>query len=637
MKFHKNTITTALTNLLLASAVISAPTYAAESAAQSTDNKALSMDELWGESGLDKAKHANEDRGAWFAQDKYSMFIHWGLFSIPAGEWKGKTYYGISEWLMSNRVADITVDDYKQLAGQFNPTGFDAKAWVQLAVDAGMKNIVITAKHHEGFAMYHSKSSTYDIEDATPYKGDPLKELARACKEAGIGLGFYYSQMQDWYEQGGAGLHWTSEEQKGDFTAYYNDKVVPQVTELLTEYGDIKTVWFDTPGGMTKEQSMQLVNLVRDLQPKAMINSRIGNGVGDFSTLGDHSLSQVNHPGLWETIDTTNNSWGDAWYDKNWKSGTEIIHRLTSTVARGGNYMLNVGPSGKGVIPDMAASGLRSAGDWLKTYGETIYGAKGSPWGRAQAWGDITVKGNKLYLHVFDWPENDEIKLSGLASEVVSARLLSREEPGFIDGLFNDDKGLVTVKKQTNGWTSFSLPNHKPDTLVPVIVVELKGTPEVDNTPGIDPNIRTTLNSAFATCNGCKNTEIRWMQKFGDWNYANNLLNWKDGGEGVWQVDVAKAGKYFLEIEYSADDIVDFSEWTVSFADDEIMVQALDTGERKDSARQPKGRSLYRYRTNEIGVVNLNAGKQAIKVSPKGSVVGGGINLKAIHLTPFAK
>ncbi|MDO6487557.1 alpha-L-fucosidase [Colwellia sp. 6_MG-2023] len=637
MKFHKNKITTVFVNLLLASAVISTPTYAAESTTKNTDDKSLSMDELWGESGLDQAKHANEDRGDWFAQDKYSMFIHWGLFSIPAGEWKGKTYYGISEWLMSNRVADISVEDYKQLADQFNPIAFDAKAWVQLAVDAGMKNIVITAKHHEGFAMYHSKSSEYDIEDATPYKIDPLKELAKACAEAGIGLGFYYSQMQDWYEQGGAGLHWTSEEQKGDFTAYFNDKVVPQVTELLTEYGDIKTVWFDTPGGMTKSQSMQLVNLVRDLQPKAMINSRIGNGVGDFSTLGDHSLSQVNHPGLWETIDTTNNSWGDAWYDKNWKSGTEIIHRLTSTVARGGNYMLNVGPTGKGVIPEMAASGLLSAGDWLKTYGETIYGAKGSPWGRAQAWGDITVKGNKLYLHVFDWPENDEIQLSGLANNIVSARLLSREEPGFIEGLFGDDEGLVTVNKQPNGWTSFTLPEDKPDTLVPVIVVELDGEPKVDDTPGIDPNIRTTLNSAFATCNGCKNTEIRWMQKFGDWNYANNLLNWQDNGEGVWQVDVAEEGKYFLEVEYSADEIVDFSEWKVSFEDDEIMIQALDTGERKDSARQPKGRSLYRYRTNEVGVVNLNSGKQSIKISPKGKVVGGGINLKAIHLTPFSK
>ncbi len=621
MKLYQNKITKTLAGLLLASTVLVAPAYSLDKAQE----KQKTMDELWGDSSLDKVKHANAERGAWFSQDKYSMFIHWGLYSIPAGEWKGKTYYGISEWLMSNRVADISVDDYQQLTKQFNPTEFDAKVIVQLAVDAGMKNIVITAKHHEGFAMYHSKSSEYDIEDATPFKRDPLKELANACAEAGIGLGFYYSQMQDWYEQGGAHLPWTSEKQTRSFDKYFDDKVVPQVTELLTEYGDIKTVWFDTPGGMTKEQSLKLVNLTRSLQPKAMINSRIGNGVGDFKTLGDHSLSQVNHPGLWETIDTTNNSWGYAWYDKNWKPGTEIIHRLTSTVARGGNYMINIGPKGNGEIPEMAAKGLRRAGQWLAKYGETIYGAKGSPWGRAQAWGDITAKENKLYLHIFDWPEDGEIHLSGLSNKVVSAQLL------------NDKKQLVKTIKQQNGWTTVQLPLAKPKGLVPVIALELDGKPEVDDTPGIDPSIRTTLNSAFASCDGCENSEIRWMQKFGDWNYANNLLNWTDKGQGQWKVEVANAGDYFFEVEYSADDIVDFSEWTFNFNGEEIMLQALDTGERKKSKRQGKGGTLYRFRTDAVGVVNLKAGKQSITVIPKGKVVGGGINLNAIHLTPIVE
>jgi len=633
MKLYKNKITASLASAILISTVLAAPVYAQESA----EEKSQSMDELWGESGLDKAKHANAERGEWFAQDKYSMFIHWGLFSIPAGEWKGKTYYGISEWLMSGRVAGIPKEEYAELAKEFNPTAFDAKAIVQLAVDSGMKNIVITAKHHEGFAMYNSKSSTYDIEDATSFKRDPLKELAEACAEAGIGLGFYYSQMQDWYEQGSASIPWSSEKQEGDFTEYYERKVVPQVTELLTEYGPIRTVWFDTPGDMTKEQSQKLVDLTRSLQPKAMINSRIGNGVGDFSTLGDHSLSQVNHPGLWETIDTTNNSWGDAWYDKNWKSGTEILHRLISTVGRGGNYMLNIGPRGNGEVPEMAAKGLRRAGKWLAHSGETIYGAKGSPWGRAQSWGDITVKGNKLYLHVFDWPENGQLHLSGLTNDITSARVLNSEAPGFIQGLFNEDEGEVTFAKQSSGWTNFTLPSHKPDSLVPVIVVELNGEPEVDNTIGIDPSIKTTLNSVFASCNGCTKKEERWMQKFGDWNYADNLLNWKDNGKGEWKVDVANEGDYFLEVEYSADDVVDFSEWVFSFNGEELMLQALDTGERKNSKRQGKGKTLYRYRTDEVGVVNLKQGKQSITVSPKGKVVGGGINLNAIHLTPIVE
>ncbi|MFY8327616.1 alpha-L-fucosidase [Pseudoalteromonas sp. ZZD1] len=633
MKLIRQKLAVSIASALLLSSVMSIPVYAQQNNAEATQ----SMDELWGDSAIDKAKHANAERGEWFAQDKYSMFIHWGLFSIPAGEWQGKTYYGISEWLMSGRVADIPKQEYKELAKQFNPTEFDAKAIVQLAVDAGMKNIVITAKHHEGFAMYHSKSSTYDIEDASPYKRDPLKELADACAEAGIGLGFYYSQMQDWYEQGSASIPWSSEKQEGDFTEYFERKVIPQVTELLTEYGPIRTVWFDTPGDMTKAQSQQLVDLTRSLQPQAMINSRIGNGVGDFSTLGDHSLSQVNHPGLWETIDTTNNSWGDAWYDKNWKSGTEILHRLISTVARGGNYMLNIGPRGNGEVPEMAAKGLRRAGQWLSHSGETIYGAKGSPWGRAQAWGDITVKGNKLYLHVFEWPENDQIHLAGLKNEISSARLLNAQEPGFMESLFDSEQREVGYTQQDNGWTSFTLTMEKPDSLVPVIVVELTGEPQVDTTIGIDPSIKTTINSVFASCDGCTKKEIRWMQKFGDWNYANNLLNWQDNGKGEWKVDVAEPGDYFIEVEYSADDIVDFSEWVFSFNGEILMMQALDTGERKNSKRQGKGKTLYRYRTDEVGVVTLKQGKQSITVTPKGQVVGGGINLRAIHLTPIVE
>lgn len=586
---------------------------------------ALSMDELWGDSSMNTSKQVDEASRQQFIQDKYSMFIHWGLYSIPGGEWKGKTYYGISEWLMSDRVADIPVDEYKKLAKDFHPDQFDAKAIVKLAVDSGMKNIVITAKHHEGFAMYHSKASDYDIEDATSFSRDPLKELAKACQEAGLGLGFYYSQMQDWYEQGGAGIAWTDNNQKGDFDSYFDLKVIPQVTELLSEYGPIRTVWFDTPGGMTKEQSMKLVNLVRKLQPKALINSRIGNGVGDFSTLGDHSLSQVNHPGLWETIDTTNNSWGYAWYDENWKSGKEIIHRLISTVGRGGNYMLNVGPNAKGLVPEYAQKGLLKAGEWLNQYGETIYGAQASPWGRAQSWGDITVQGSVIYLHVFDWPQDGRIHLSGLKNRIISSTLL---------GAANLN---VLVSRSSKDWIELQVPVAKPDSLVPVIALEVAGLPKVDDTPGVDPDIQTTLNSAFAICDGCTNQEIRWMQKFGDWNYANNLMNWSDDSEGTWQINVAEPGIYSIAVEYSANEIVDFSEWIIRFGDEIRMLQALDTGERLNSKRQPKGRTLYRYRTDAVGVIALKAGKQTITVSPKSKVVGGGINLKAIHLTPTMK
>jgi len=203
--------------------------------------------------------------------------------------------------------------------------------------------------------------------------------------------------------------------------------------------------------------------------------------------------------------------------------------------------------------------------------------------------------------------------------------------------LLNDKKQNITTAKQQNGWITVQLPIAKPKGLVSVIALELEGKPSVDDTPGIDPSIKTTLNSAFATCNGCENTEIRWMQKFGDWNYANNLLNWKDKGQGQWNVDVAEAGDYYFEVEYSADDVVDFSEWIFNFNGKQLMLQALDTGERKNSKRQGKGRTLYRFRTDVVGVVNLKAGKQSITVTPKAKVVGGGINLNAIHLTPIVE
>jgi alpha-L-fucosidase len=581
-----------------------------------------SMDELWGETETIHTKYANAERGQWFSQDKYSLFIHWGLFSIPAGEWEGNTYYGISEWLMTKHLAEIPVDEYKKLAKEFNPKAFDAKAWVKLAVDAGMKNIVITAKHHEGFAMFDSPSHAFDITDASPYNRDPLKELADEAEKAGIGLGFYYSQNQDWYEQGSADIPWNSNKQKGDFTTYYNEKVVPQVTELLTNYGPIRTVWFDTPGNMTKQQSLALVELVRELQPQALINSRIGNGVGDFSTLGDHSLSLVNHPGLWETIDTTNDSWGFAWHDKNWKSPTEIAHRLISTVARGGNYMLNIGPDKNGKIPEIPAENLKETGEWLAQHGQTIYGAKASPWGRAQAWGDITVKENRLFLHIFKWPENHKIHLSSLSNQVVAATMLNAENQS------------VKFKKDSNGWLTVILPDNKPNTLVPVVALDVKGNLKVSKTIGIDPQVPTMLSAIFAKCTGCENEELRWMQKFGEWKYADNLLNWQDKGKGTWDVDVAKSGQYLLEVEYSANDKVDFSEWNFHFDQDRLVMQALDTGEREDSARQFSGRTLYRYRTDKVGIVNLEQGLQSIVVSPKSKVIDEGIHLKAIHLKP---
>ncbi|MDQ8196451.1 alpha-L-fucosidase, partial [Coraliomargarita sp. SDUM461004] len=264
-------------------------------------DKEKGMEEMWGEDTV--AINAGHPSLKWFVEDKYAMFIHWGLYSDMGGIWDGKTYYGIGEWIM--HMAKIPVDDYKAYASQFNPQKFDAKEMVQLAKAAGMKTIVITSKHHDGFALFDSAASDFTVTKATPYKRDLMKQLADACAEEGIRFGFYYSQNQDWTEPYGG--NYKGERPAGytpeDFDIYFNEKVVPQVTELLTNYGDIAVIWFDTPGSMPKKYSAKLVELVTELQPDCLVNSRIGGGYGDYVSLGDMHIPPVRpNVGVWETV-----------------------------------------------------------------------------------------------------------------------------------------------------------------------------------------------------------------------------------------------------------------------------------------------------------------------------------------------
>jgi alpha-L-fucosidase len=247
-------------------------------------------------------------RMRWFREAKFGLFIHWGLYAIPAGEWKGQSIPGIGEWIMNR--AKIPVKEYEQLATQFNPTKFNAEAWVQMAVDAGMKYIVITSKHHDGFAMYGSKASPYNIVDATPFKRDPLKELAAACARHKIRLGFYYSQAQDWHEPNGAGNTWDfGADDKKDFDQYLRGKAEPQVRELLTNYGPVCLIWFDTPRMMTAERSQRFTDLLHKLQPACLIDGRLG-AAGDYRSMGDNSIPQAVLKEDWEVPATLNHTWG---------------------------------------------------------------------------------------------------------------------------------------------------------------------------------------------------------------------------------------------------------------------------------------------------------------------------------------
>jgi len=354
---------------------------------------------------------AKQARLAWFRDAKFGLFIHWGLYAIPAGEWKGKYVPGIGEWIMNR--ARIPVAEYEQLAKQWNPVKFDPDAWVQMAQDAGMKYIVITSKHHDGFTLFDSKVTTWDVVDATPFKRDILKELSAACQKRGMPLGFYYSQAQDWHEPGGAGNDWDfgpdvgpDGKERKDYDGYLRGKAEPQVRELLTGYGPVALVWFDTPRMMTPERARRFTDIVRALQPKTLIDGRLG-AAGDYVSTGDNVIPAQVQTEAWEVPATINHTWGFRKDDQDWKSPGDVVFKLVDIASKGGNYLLNVGPTAEGVIPQGSQDTLRNVGRWLRANGEAVYGTGPTPWGdelgELSAKGTKDLRGNPLALPHNEW------------------------------------------------------------------------------------------------------------------------------------------------------------------------------------------------------------------------------------------
>jgi alpha-L-fucosidase len=415
----------------------------------------------------------------WFREARFGLFIHWGLYAIPAGEWKGALIPGIGEWIMNR--AKIPVKEYEQLAQRFNPVKFNADEWVQLAVDAGMKYIVITSKHHDGFAMYGSKVSAYNIVDATPFKRDPLKELAAACAKRNIRLGFYYSQAQDWHEPNGAGNTWDflADETKKDFDLYLRGKAEPQVRELLTNYGPVCLIWFDTPRLMTAERGKRFIDLVHTLQPNCLIDGRLG-AAGDYRSMGDNRTPAMVEAGDWEVPATINRTWGFKKDDTDWKPPSDLVFKLVDIASKGGNYLLNVGPTAEGIIPQASQDNLRAVGRWLKVNGEAIYGAGPTPFGsELGAYSDTekdkdgkpvfkakdewrcTTRPGRLYIHLFKWPAGS-FELQGVQGRVGKAYLLA------------DPSRAGLPVKSSGSAVSVTLPAAAPGEYASVLCLEVQ-------------------------------------------------------------------------------------------------------------------------------------------------------------------
>lgn len=303
----------------------------------------------------------------WFKEAQFGMMAHWGLYSLLGGEWKGRRgSHEYGEWIMHGEK--IPNAEYERLAKAFNPILFDPKDWMKRARDAGMKYFVFTSKHHDGFAMYRSKVSKYNVVDATPYGRDVVEEIAEACRATGIRLGLYYSQDLDWHEPDGGGRFIEGEWNYGkrmwgndwdrpsaenyDFGRFFSEKAIPQINEILTQYGDLCLIWFDMPMTLNRAQSEEIAALVRQRQPGCLISGRIGHDLGDYYTPGDNAIAKSTEPDrLYESCGTMNDSWGYRPTDVNYKS-VETIRRIVAKNREiGSNYLLNVSPDPLGRLP----------------------------------------------------------------------------------------------------------------------------------------------------------------------------------------------------------------------------------------------------------------------------------------------
>ncbi len=474
---------------------------------------------------------ADRARVAWWNEARFGMFIHWGIYAVPAGRWKGREIDGIGEWIMHR--ARIPVSEYEKLAPRFNPVRFDAEAWVQLAVTAGMKYLVITAKHHDGFALFDSPCSEYDIINATPFGRDPMAELADAYKKASIRLCFYYSQDQDWHHPDGFGNDWDFDAKEQRFSRYLEEKCKPQVRELLTQYGPIGLIWFDTPYSIGRTDSLGLRQLVRSLQPSCIVSGRVGHDVGDYGSLGDNQIPQGRLDGFWETPATMNDTWAFKTDDRNWKSAKTLLALLAELAGKGVNYLLNVGPTASGLIPQPSAKRLQAIGAWMRIYGEAIYGTDASPFPYSFSWGAVTRKGNKLFLLFTTW-KGGRFTLFGLRTEVLRAYLLSQRSTSL---------AFAQTRSKRQDVLSIELPTKKPNPYVSVIALELAGAPKVDPAPLQQPDGTVRLLPSMARLHLPRKGRRLALSHSGVVENWHNKANWMS-----WRMKVFKPGKYLVRL-----------------------------------------------------------------------------------------
>lgn len=551
-----------------------------------------------------------EERIAWWRESRFGCFIHWGVYSGPGGEWKGEPVKGYAEHMM--RIKRIPLAEYKQqVAGEFDPEKFNADQWVDAIKAAGMKWIVITAKHHDGFAMYPSKVSKYNIHDATPFKRDPMKELSEAARRKGLRFGFYYSHAFDWEDPNAPGNDWDYDNPGGDkhlyggvtwydahpellekVRKYVDEKSIPQIRELIATYHpDI--MWFDTSSKLPLSELLRIMKAAREAAPNMIINGRCASGhglqFGDYDDTSDRAAEFPPHSGDWESIPTINESYGYSRYDNSQKPPAHFIRLVAKAAARGGNILMNIGPMGNGEIDPRDLAVLSEVGRWMAVNGDSIYGSQRTPL-PVQAWGESTLKGNRLYLHVFDWPTDGTLTVGGLKSTPTKAWLLANptHKPLSVSRLNEKD---VIVRASAS-------PMDKADT---VVVLEFASPILTDSARLLaDHGQKNVLRAFDAELQGTGLT-------YGDGKAPRAYVyNWTDKSQSLgWKVRLNQKTKFDVAVRYTTGAPADGGTYVVQVGDQKINAKVDPSAKERD------------IRVSQIGRMTVLPGEYDLQVKPE--------------------
>lgn len=539
-------------------------------------------------------------RMEWYADAKFGCFIHWGVYSVPAGMWKSKKVGGYTEHLM--RKSQIPLVNYiKELVLPFNPVDFDADEWMRTIRDAGMKYLVITAKHHDGFAMYFSDVYPYDM-SLTKYNKDPMTELREAARKYGIKFGFYYSHAFDWEHPCAPGNDWEYPDHPGGdrlvggsdwwlsmpeylpiADKYVREKSIPQIQELIKRY-DPDLMWFDTPHKLPLYQNIRILKAIREIDPesKIVVNGRLARfadkNLGDYANTGDRAAHLYPTQGFWESIPTTNESYGYSIVDTVRKPVSHFVRLLSSAVAKGGNILLNVGPMGNGKWDEKDVAIVLEIGKWLKVNGEAIYGAQKTDL-PVQSWGVTTKKGDTLYAHVHQWPKNKKLTIGGLTSDIGKAWIVSDLQKKHVSFSRINDKDVAIY-----------LPPNALDSMNTVVAFTLKKTEKAYPIRLLDDTGDNTLFTFDAEIMG---NGLR----FGDGKiHRNYVTNWKTNDQWMrWKVRINKSAKYDLFLDYNTVEDTDTGEVFFDIAGKNFTVTYPSHPEKKGT------KSIY------IGNITLSA------------------------------